>query len=58
MDQRKAYLLYFVVIVAFALVGMVFGPFGYDSISITFSVIAGLMALFGIVSALRGWKRD
>lgn len=48
----------FVVSVILALVGMVFGPFGYQKLSIAFSVSAGILALGGLLFSFFVWGKN
>ena len=51
----KLLLLLFAVIMILSLIGMAFGPFGYETLSVTLSVVAGAFSLLGIAVAFRFW---
>jgi len=52
----KLLLILFAAVLILSLVGMVFGPFGYEKFSITLSAIAGVFSVCGLIAALHFWN--
>ena len=54
----KLLLFLFALILILSLIGMAFGPFGYEKISVSFSVAAIVLSVCGLAAALHFWGRD
>ncbi|MBC8533371.1 hypothetical protein [Yeguia hominis] len=54
----KILLFLFALILILSLVGMAFGPFGYEKISVAFSAAAIVLSVCGLIAALHFWGKD
>ena len=57
MSGKIAFFFFFIGMIA-ALVGMVSGPFGKNTLSITLSLVASILAVFGIILGFDSWKES